>query len=251
MTRDEALLALGLQPGATLVEIRSAYKNAAQWCHPDKNPGNRIAEETFKRVSDAYRILCGPSERPWPAAPAPSVSPTMSVAPAPTQRAPARVAPSGAGKTGSALTGVLAFVGMLGVAFVVANLAQNAAEKRAAPPAPTPPVVAPLREVFRAAYQGPCTATRTALSEDSPLWCLRVRLENHTSGPIHSVSFGVYLTDEKTHEQVLLQPSSWGPARHSFSVSMQPGESIEVHAQGVTEHKIGRATPTIDDVWAG
>jgi len=57
MTRDEALSALGLDRGASEDEIKAAYRQAAFWCHPDKNPGNRVAENTFKRVAEAYELL--------------------------------------------------------------------------------------------------------------------------------------------------------------------------------------------------
>ncbi len=57
MTRDEAYSALGLESGATQEELKDAFHKAAFWCHPDKNPGNRVAEATFKRISEAYQLL--------------------------------------------------------------------------------------------------------------------------------------------------------------------------------------------------
>jgi pyruvate/2-oxoglutarate dehydrogenase complex dihydrolipoamide acyltransferase (E2) component len=57
MTREEALSTLGLERGASPEEVKAAYRQAAFWCHPDKNPGNRVAESTFKRVREAYEIL--------------------------------------------------------------------------------------------------------------------------------------------------------------------------------------------------
>jgi hypothetical protein len=49
--------ALGLESGASQDEVKEAFHKAAFWCHPDKNPGNRVAEATFKRVSAAYQLL--------------------------------------------------------------------------------------------------------------------------------------------------------------------------------------------------
>ncbi len=57
MTRDEALSVLQLPPGASEADIRATYLQAARWCHPDRAPGNKIAEATFQRISEAYGVL--------------------------------------------------------------------------------------------------------------------------------------------------------------------------------------------------
>ena len=57
MTAAEAFRTLAIAPGSSHADIRAAYLRAAQWCHPDKNPGNLVAEEVFKRVSEAYLLL--------------------------------------------------------------------------------------------------------------------------------------------------------------------------------------------------
>ncbi len=48
---------LELGPGASLTEIKKAYHRLAKQFHPDKNPGNKISEEKFKRIKEAYEIL--------------------------------------------------------------------------------------------------------------------------------------------------------------------------------------------------
>ncbi len=48
---------LGLQDYASLTEVRRAFKQLAVRYHPDKNPGNRQAEEVFKEISNAYNVL--------------------------------------------------------------------------------------------------------------------------------------------------------------------------------------------------
>lgn len=54
---------LGISPGASLKEVKGAYKRLALRYHPDRNPGNARAEELFKLVNSAYQTLSNPSKR--------------------------------------------------------------------------------------------------------------------------------------------------------------------------------------------
>ena len=54
---------LGVARGASQDEIRSAYRKLAKKHHPDLNPGNAKAEETFKTVSVANDLLSDPDKR--------------------------------------------------------------------------------------------------------------------------------------------------------------------------------------------
>src|SRR5574344_480279 len=48
---------LGVSKSATSDEIKKAYRKLAIKYHPDKNPGDKAAEEKFKEAAEAYDVL--------------------------------------------------------------------------------------------------------------------------------------------------------------------------------------------------
>jgi molecular chaperone DnaJ len=54
---------LGISRTATEVELKSAYRKLALKHHPDRNPGNKAAEEKFKECAEAYAVLADADKR--------------------------------------------------------------------------------------------------------------------------------------------------------------------------------------------
>ncbi|MCF6278955.1 MAG: molecular chaperone DnaJ [Flavobacteriaceae bacterium] len=54
---------LGVNKGATAAEIKKGYRKQAVKHHPDKNPGDKNAEEKFKKAAEAYEVLSDENKR--------------------------------------------------------------------------------------------------------------------------------------------------------------------------------------------
>jgi molecular chaperone DnaJ len=54
---------LGVSKDATQDEIKKAYRKLARKLHPDRNPGDKNAEEQFKRIQEAYSVLSDSDKR--------------------------------------------------------------------------------------------------------------------------------------------------------------------------------------------
>src|SRR6516162_4422288 len=63
MAKRDYYKVLDVPRGATEAEIKKAYRRLAMKYHPDRNPGDREAEEAFKEAKEACEVLTDPHKR--------------------------------------------------------------------------------------------------------------------------------------------------------------------------------------------
>lgn len=63
MSKKDFYQVLGVTRSSTADEIKKAYRKLAMQYHPDKNQGNKKAEDQFKEISEAYEVLSDTEKR--------------------------------------------------------------------------------------------------------------------------------------------------------------------------------------------
>ena len=63
MAKRDYYEVLGVSKNATPEELKKAYRKLALQYHPDRNPGDKEAEEKFKEAAEAYDVLSNPDKK--------------------------------------------------------------------------------------------------------------------------------------------------------------------------------------------
>ena len=63
MSKRDYYEVLGVSKNATPEELKKAYRKLALQYHPDRNPGDKEAEEKFKEAAEAYDVLSNPDKK--------------------------------------------------------------------------------------------------------------------------------------------------------------------------------------------
>ena len=63
MAKRDLYEVLGVEKNAAAEDIKKVYRKLAMKYHPDRNPGDKFAEESFKEIGEAYSVLSDPQKR--------------------------------------------------------------------------------------------------------------------------------------------------------------------------------------------
>jgi hypothetical protein len=245
--RREAHAALGLSEGCSTAEIKSAFRQAALWCHPDRNPGNGAAEEAFKRITAAYEFLSAEGSPTDPQHPYESAAPRSEPTPSPAPAATSRWTWS----RGQKIAGLLwlsVAICVLGY-LVIQSRRMDAGEEvqtgaEVEPAAATVPITARFRSR--------CPFTAQKLADESSRWCLVLELQNPSGRELATDSFAVRIDLSRQGGQLVpLRTSPHGPPATFAAgrIHLRPSETLLWIVRGVTTDRLAaesvRVTPVI------
>lgn len=63
MAKRDYYEVLGVERGASEADLKKSYRRLAMKFHPDRNPGDKEAEDAFKEANEAYEVLSDASKR--------------------------------------------------------------------------------------------------------------------------------------------------------------------------------------------
>ncbi len=63
MAQADYYKALGIEKGTSAEDIKKAFRKLAVKYHPDRNPDNKVAEDKFKEINEAYAVLSDPEKK--------------------------------------------------------------------------------------------------------------------------------------------------------------------------------------------
>ena len=63
MSKRDYYEVLGVDKNASPEDLKKAYRKLALKYHPDRNPGDKEAEEKFKEAAEAYDVLSNPEKK--------------------------------------------------------------------------------------------------------------------------------------------------------------------------------------------
>jgi hypothetical protein len=241
LNRREALAALGLSEGFSAAEAKSAFRQAVFWCHPDRNPGNKAAEEAFKRINAAYELVSdegsprGEPGNPW----RPRQGQERGAVPAAAPAAGPSSKPRGTWPWGKLIAGILYLGLALGGLYALTRkprATDGGSGAQAVSVVGTSSDTAPIT----ARFLSRCPLTAQEITDQLLHSCIVLELANQSERDV-ALDFGVRIDlSRQDGELVPLRASPTGPPA-TFELRgahFGPNQSLQWIVRGVTTERV-------------